>query len=142
MGSSPCFIMAMSWITATVSGHTKKMTTNAIFLVGYSLGQILCTQFWKQQYRPRNLVPWGITLMSYLMVIICALALRWLFVRENKRRDELRRQAEETGVGLSQFDDFAWFETKGEDGKITRIRVEKSLLDVTDKENLAFRYVL
>ena len=41
MGSSPCFIMAMSWITATVSGHTKKMTTNAIFLVGYSLGSLV-----------------------------------------------------------------------------------------------------
>lgn len=134
--------MAMSWITATVSGHTKKMTTNAIFLVGYSLGQILCTQFWKVQYRPRNLVPWGITLMSYLCVIIFTLALRYHFVQENKRRDALRKQAEETGIGLAQFDEFAWLETKDEEGKIMRIRVEKSLLDLTDKENLAYRYVL
>lgn len=39
------------------------MTTNAIFLVGYCIGQMLCTQFWKTQYRPRNIVPWSIQLV-------------------------------------------------------------------------------
>lgn len=76
------FVIILSWVTSTVAGHTKvsyvcissklqylvihkKTTTNGIFLVGYALGQILCTQFWKQQYRPLDSVPWGIALVSF-----------------------------------------------------------------------------
>ena len=41
------------------------MTTNAIFLVGYCVGQMLCTQFWKEKYRPRNIVPWWIQMVRF-----------------------------------------------------------------------------
>ncbi|KAI5121702.1 hypothetical protein M0805_002095 [Coniferiporia weirii] len=142
MGSSPAFIMTMSWVTSTVSGHTKKTTTTAIFLVGYALGQILCTQFWRDEYRPRNLVPWGITLMSHLCAILCTLALRSLFVRENARRDALRAEAEASGKSLAAFENFAFVETTDKDGNVIQSRVDKTFLDLTDKENLAFRYVL
>ncbi|THH12134.1 hypothetical protein EW145_g185 [Phellinidium pouzarii] len=142
LGSSPAFIMTMSWVTSTVSGHTKKTTTTAIFLVGYALGQILCTQFWLEKYRPINRVPWGITLMSHLCAILCALALRWVFVRENARRDLLQAEAEKTGKNLSAFEEFAYVETTDKDGNTIQTRVSKAYLDLTDKENLAFRYVL
>jgi hypothetical protein len=62
---------------------SQRLATNAIFMVGYALGmmmgfrgshlrplidilypgQILCTQFWKQRYKPRNYVPWSINLV-------------------------------------------------------------------------------
>ncbi|KAH8113932.1 MFS general substrate transporter [Phellopilus nigrolimitatus] len=144
LGSSPSFIMVMSWVTSTVSGHTKKTTTTAIFLVGYSLGQILCTQFWKDQYKPINRVPWGITLMSHLCSIVCVLVLRWHFVRENARRDVLREQAEAAGNRhiLAMFDEFAMVEMTDKEGCVIRKRVDKMFLDLTDTENLAFRYVL
>ena len=45
------------------SWSLQKVTTNAIFLIGYALGQTLCSQFWKLRYRPHNTVPWAITLV-------------------------------------------------------------------------------
>lgn len=161
MGSTPAFIMMMSSVTSNVSGHTKvschipfsrvfililqllqKTTTTGIFLVGYSLGQILCTQFWKQKYRPENHVPWGITLMSHLCSIICLLILRWIFVSENKRREAMKAEAISRGEGLSRFEDYAIVDTTDKDGNPIQMRVDKMYLDLTDKENLAFRYVL
>ncbi|KAI5118501.1 hypothetical protein M0805_004001 [Coniferiporia weirii] len=142
LGSSPAFIMMMSWVTSAISGHTKKTTTSAIFLIGTSLGQVLCTQFWREEYRPRNLVPWGITLMSHLATIPCTLTLRWLLGRENARREQLRAIAERTGVGKEDFEGFAYVDIRDAEGRPINTRVEKTFLDLTDKENLAFRYVL
>jgi len=136
------FIMILSWVTSTVSGHTKKMTTNAIFFVGYALGQLLCTQFWKEQYRPRNILPWSITLATYIFDMIMILVIRYVLSSENKRRDELKAQYFASGASLAEFDDFAYVDTIDAKGNVIKARVEKAMLDLTDKENLAFRYVL
>ncbi|QRV90865.1 major facilitator superfamily transporter [Ceratobasidium sp. AG-Ba] len=85
LGGAPAFVMCLGWVTVTTAGHTKKLAVNAIFLVGYSLGQILCTQFWRAQYKPRNYVPWGINLASYVGDIILILSIRYVLQKENKR---------------------------------------------------------
>ncbi|EJC99279.1 MFS general substrate transporter [Fomitiporia mediterranea MF3/22] len=141
LGSSPAYVMAMSWVTSAVSGHTKKTVVRAVFLVGGSLGQILCTQFWKDRFKPSYHVPFGIILMSHLMSIILALALRFTLVRENNRREALKRESERTGVGRERFEEWAIVEVE-KDGKVIKERVDKNYLDLTDGENLAFRYVL
>ncbi|EJD36466.1 MFS general substrate transporter [Auricularia subglabra TFB-10046 SS5] len=129
-GGAPSFVFVVTWVASTCAGHTKRLTTNTIFLIGYAVGQILCTQFWRVRYRPRNLVPWGLCLASYAGDFILILAIRTLFDRENKRRDALQRERREE-------EEFGWVEVNGE-----RKRVHKSLLDLTDCENLSFRYVL
>lgn len=130
-GGAPSFVFVVSWVTSTVAGHTKRLTTNGIFLIGYALGQILCTQFWLQKYRPRNLVPWGICLASYVGDFILLLAIRTMLSRENARRDRLQ------GGSPREEDEYGWVEVDGQKRK-----VEKSLMDLTDRENLSFRYVL
>jgi len=136
LGGAPGFVMVLSWVTSTSAGHTKKLTTNGIFLIGYALGQILCTQFWKDSYKPRNYVPWGITIGSYVGDWILLLTLRWYLQRENKRRDAMQ-----ASLGKEQ-DMFGYVERVDEKGQVVRQKVEKALLDLTDRENLAFRYVL
>lgn len=85
-------------------------------------------------------------LMSHLMAIIIALALRFLLSRENKRRDAMREESEKTGEGRERFE--SWMEVevekKDEKGGVRTVRekVDKNFLDLTDGENLAFRYVL
>jgi hypothetical protein len=32
------FVIALAWVNSSVTGHTKKTTTNAAFLIGYCLG--------------------------------------------------------------------------------------------------------
>lgn len=118
------------------------MTTNAIFLVGYAVGQTLCSQFWLEQYKPANHVPFGITLMSFLASILCTLALWYMFVQENKRRDALKAEATRSGVGIALHEEHAVIDTTDLEGKGIRKRVDKMYLDLTDGENLAFRYAL
>ncbi|KAJ3554235.1 hypothetical protein NM688_g3211 [Phlebia brevispora] len=141
-GGSPSGIITMSWISSNTSGHTKKLTTTAIYLVGYSLGQTLCSQFWLDKYKPKNHVPFGIILMSHLASILCTVALWYSFVRENKRRDALRAEALQTGIGLAAHEQTAIVDTIDVEGKGIRKRVDKMYLDLTDSENLAFRYIL
>ena len=80
--------------------------------------------------------------MSHLCAILCTIATRWVLVRENARRDALKAEAQRTGKGLSAFEETAEVETTDKDGRIIRTRVDKMYLDLTDKENLAFRYVI
>lgn len=79
--------------------------------------------------------------MSHLAAILLTLILRYQLAAENHRRDMLKAEAERTGVGAEDFEDFQVVEIM-KDGKVIRERVDKTFLDLTDRENLAFRYVL
>ena len=74
--------------------------------------------------------------------MIMILVIRHVLSSENKRRDELKAQAIASGASLAEFDDFAYVDTVDAKGNVIKTRVEKAMLDLTDKENLAFRYVL
>ena len=77
------------------------------------------------------------------MIGIALTVLLYIILRaENKRRDALKAEALATGKGVDKFEDYAYLETTDEHGNIINNRVEKAFLDMTDKENLAFRYVL
>ncbi|KAF8609182.1 MFS general substrate transporter [Ceratobasidium sp. AG-I] len=136
VGGAASFVMALAWVTVTTAGHTKKLTVNGIFLIGYALGQILCTQFWKAQYKPRNMVPWGIQVASYVVDIILLLTIRYVLQAENKRRDALQATAG------SAYEEHGYVEKVNADGQVVRQKVDRGLLDLTDRENLSFRYVL
>lgn len=111
-------------------------------MIGFALGNALGPQFWLDKYKPSNRIPWALTLMAALVSIFSTVALEFLFSRENKRRDALKAQALRSGVGLSAFDEYAFVESRDDEGKTTRRKVDKMYLDLTDGENLAFRYVL
>lgn len=172
--------MCLSWVTSTTAGHTKvrvpgdtlsrlgiqkltppiptsfqKLATNGIFLVGYALGQILCTQFWKQQYRPRNYVPWGITIGSYVGDWIILIILRVYLQRENARRDRLllagstatSSAGEESGADEKRAqhqheqhlqESYGYVERIGPDGVLVRQKVEKAFLDLTVRTVISF----
>ncbi|KAJ6507568.1 hypothetical protein DFH09DRAFT_1288977 [Mycena vulgaris] len=109
--------------------HTKKLATSRIFLIGYGLGQTLCTQFWKAQYAPKFIVPWTICLESYAADIAIVTTL-WLVLRaENARRDALA--AEKGGEGAA--DDFEYLRTVDVSGREVKVKVEKGFLDLTDR---------
>lgn len=110
-----------------------------MFLIGYALGQILAPQPWRQQYKPRNLIPWGVVLIALAGDFCFLVALRTYMVRENARRDRL--QADRTPAQIEE-ERWGWVEFVGEDGKVVKRKVDKSLMDLTDRENLNFRYCL
>ncbi|KAG9042781.1 hypothetical protein FS837_010400 [Tulasnella sp. UAMH 9824] len=129
------FIMILSLVAVVFAGHTKKMTCNAIFLVGYSIGdQMLSSQFWKEKYRPRNVVPWSILLASFAFDVLMISVIWWYLARENRRRD-----AEKLASG-KEYDEFGFIKHIQEDGSVVKLKVPIQFLDITDLENKAFRY--
>jgi len=128
------FVMILSLCTVVVAGHTKKMTVNAIFFIGYALGQMLSPQFWKIQYRPRNSVPWIILMCSYFGDIVIISGMWYYLSTENKRRD-----AEKLASG-KEYDEFGVIEMTEQDGTVKKVKVPIQFLDLTDMENKAFRY--
>jgi len=146
--------MSFSWVTATVSGHTKKVTMNAIWLLGYGVGQMVSPQPWKEAYRPRNVIPWSVLMGAWGGQIIVVLFFYYHLRAENRRRDEraaeLRAERppgdEKAGINidpeLELYGEYSWYDVPVPGGGTRRERVEKRFLDLTDMENLAFRYVL
>jgi hypothetical protein len=133
---TPGFVIALAWINSLVTGHTKKTTTNAAFLVGYCLGNLLAPLMWLDKYKPRNFVPWVIIIISYSICVVMLLAIRWRLAYENKQRDMLQAES-----GTDE-DDYGYIDEVLEDGTTVTHKVDKAFMDLTDKQNLSFRYPL
>ena len=154
LGGITAAMMSLSWVTSTVSGHTKKVTMNAIWLVGYSVGQMVSPQPWKEEYKPRNAIPWSILMASWFSQVLVIIAFYFYLKRENRKRDkrvaQLRSEHppvdETAGIGihldLEPYEEYSWVDVSVHSGGTKSERIEKRFLDMTDKENLSFRYVL
>ncbi|KAK5124163.1 hypothetical protein LTR85_001866 [Meristemomyces frigidus] len=110
------FVMILSMSTANTAGHTKKVLTNAVLFLGYCTGNIAGTS----QAPGYALGIWSM-IVSHLIEVCIVLALRFVLSRENKRRDRIQSQME---GGL-----------EGRDLDAT------AFSDMTDRENLNFRYI-
>ncbi|KAJ7061092.1 major facilitator superfamily domain-containing protein [Mycena amicta] len=129
------FVLSLSWLSSVTAGHTKRVTTNAIMLGAYCIGNAAGPFMWQQQYKPRNHVPWTIIGVCYACCMLLVLVIRQLLVAENKRRD-LAQPTEDA----DPYDD-VYVERIGADGKMRRVKVDKEYLDLTDRQNRDFRYV-
>ncbi|KAM5541010.1 hypothetical protein V8D89_005321 [Ganoderma adspersum] len=127
------FVLSLSWISSVTAGHTKRVTTNAIMLIAYCVGNATAPFMWQAKYVPRNHVPWTIIGIVYVICPLLLLYIRSLLARENKRRD-----AEPVD---EKYDD-VYIEVVLPDGTRTERRVDKEFLDLTDIQNRDFRYVL
>jgi len=127
------FVLSLSWVSQTTAGHTKRITTNAIMLGAYCVGNAAGPFMWQARYQPRNHIPWIVIGSCYVACPVILLAIRALLVRENKRRDQEPPDDAYDDVYLQQID---------MDGNIVEKRVDKAFLDLTDRQNRDFRYVL
>lgn len=126
------FALALSWVSQTTAGHTKRVTTNAVMLSAYCIGNAAGPFMWKAKYKPRNHVPWVIIGICFVSCMILLFSIRVLLSRENKRRDTEPRD--------NSYDDV--YVTKIDEGNRVEIKVSKEFLDLTDRQNRDFRYVL
>ncbi|OOO08411.1 major facilitator superfamily MFS_1 [Aspergillus oryzae] len=115
------FVLVLSMQVANTAGHTKKVVTNAVLFLGYCTGNIAGPFFYKESQKPTySLGIWSMIvshLIEAVLISILGLLLRW----ENKKRDKIQSQME---GGL-----------EGRDLDAT------AFLDLTDRENLNFRYI-
>ncbi|KAK0497020.1 major facilitator superfamily domain-containing protein [Armillaria luteobubalina] len=116
------FPIFLGWVSGLTSGHTKRITTNALAL-----------SYGKRKYQPRNHVPWTLIAACNLASGILLLILRFMLATENKRRD--MNQHDDT------YDD-VYVTHVNADGTTEERKVDKAFLDLTDIQNKDFRYLL
>ncbi|OAA35722.1 Major facilitator superfamily domain, general substrate transporter [Beauveria brongniartii RCEF 3172] len=111
------FILSLGLNAANTAGHTKKVVTNALAFIAYCTSNIIAPQFFKSHQAP--LYPLGVAaiLASYVLAMIIISLYALYCWRENRRRDAIDVAA-------------------GADGHI-----DTDFRDLTDKENIHFRYV-
>ena len=116
-------VLILSLISANTAGYSKKVTVNAVNLIAYCVGNLVGPQTFQAKdapdYHPAKIamcVCFGICMLVFLII-------RWCYVRENTRRDVLMHSGDV-------------------DANRTYTDKEAAELDLTDRENLSFRYSL
>lgn len=123
------FTIFLGWVSSITSGHTKRITTNGIVLCSYAIGNAVSQFMWKAQYQPRNHVPWAVITSCNFAAGIALVVLRFMLASENTKRE---RETPDDRHDAVYIVDESGVERK----------VDKAFLDLTDKENRDFRYVL
>lgn len=113
------YTMCTSLPMANTSGHSKKVTLNAMFFLGYCVGNILGPQVFRANDAPEYHRGYIGLLASMIVGAVCITAYGLICRFENMRRDKLQ-------VGAPEL-------TEEE-------RREEAFSDKTDKEKLNFRY--
>ncbi|KAG5362762.1 putative transporter [Yarrowia sp. B02] len=110
------FICILSSVASNTAGHTKKVTVNAILLIGYCVGNLIGPQTFRASDAPAY-VPAKVSMVVLFCVAIALTGVIMLVnIRENKKRD-----------------DEGCFATTEQLEKI-------QCQDLTDKQNRYFRY--
>ncbi|KAF4634854.1 hypothetical protein G7Y89_g3238 [Cudoniella acicularis] len=108
--------LVYSWIGSNVAGHSKKVTSNAMLLMAYSLGNILGPLSFRNGDAPDYLPAKLAMVVTSVFAMCMCLTLRGYYMWQNRRRDNAASQVETT-------DNFEFS-------------------DLTDRENMMFRYRL
>lgn len=130
------FAIFLSWVGMSTSGHTKRITVNAVVLIAYSVGNAAGPFIWQAKYKPRNRVPFVIISACSVGSAVTLFAIRQYLASQNRKKDE---QAAADG-GEEKYDEV--YITVVEDGKTVERKVDKAFQDLTDLQNPEFRYVL
>ncbi|KAF5246459.1 hypothetical protein FANTH_6831 [Fusarium anthophilum] len=111
------YVVALGINSANTAGHTKKVTVNALIFVAYCVSNIIGPQFFKAAQAPLYPLGMGAILCSYglamVIIILYGLYCWW----ENRRRDAVDNESD------------------------TAVHTDTDFRDLTDKQNIHFRYV-
>ncbi|KAK8037534.1 allantoate permease of the major facilitator superfamily [Apiospora marii] len=131
------YIIALGWTTSTAAGYTKKLTRNVMFMMGYSVGNLVSPQIWVPSQGPRYYGAWAsMIIVSWVGTPAILWVIRFILARRNKERLEwiaTLSDDERDGGFVEQVD---------EAGQIVRVKVDMAVLDLTDLENKFFIYPL
>ncbi|EED19824.1 putative allantoate permease of the major facilitator superfamily [Talaromyces stipitatus ATCC 10500] len=130
------YIIALGWTTSTASGYTKKLLRNVMFMVGYSIANIISPQIWAARDAPRYYPAWIVQIViSWVGTPVILLVIRFILSRRNKERRAwiLQQQASRAVGVVKQVDD---------EGQVVQTTVDLAFLDLTDLENKYFIYPL
>ncbi|KAJ9242038.1 hypothetical protein DTO169E5_3259 [Paecilomyces variotii] len=108
--------------SSNVAGSTKKITVSCIQTIAYTVGNIISPHTFQAKDAPRYLPAKISITIIYFLITVDLLVIRWVATRENERRDREKEVLEREGAYVVQDN--------------------QEFLDLTDRENREFRYVL
>ncbi|KAK7421714.1 hypothetical protein QQZ08_009802 [Neonectria magnoliae] len=130
------YIIALGWTNSTAAGYTKKLTRNVMFMLGYSVGNLVSPQIWVQSAGPRYYGAWAsMIVVSWFGTPVILWIIQFILSRRNKERQEYL-------ANLSEDERDGYVEQVDETGEVVRVKVELAMLDLTDLENKHFIYPL
>nr|QFR37106.1 MFS transporter [Cyberlindnera americana] len=116
-------ICYLSLFSSNVAGHTKKITVNAIYLIGYCVGNLIGPQTFRSSDAP-SYSPAKITMVvCYGVALVILFWTYWSYWSENKQRAAMRAEREKNGIYEEEMENLEF-------------------ADLTDKENPHFVYAL
>lgn len=131
------YIIGLSLSQATAAGYTKRLTRTVMFMLAYGIGNIVSPQMWRPQYSPRYRLPWIIQIVfSWFLAPGVLLLIRFILSRRNKERLTLLKE------GTIDELDYGYIDSVDDEGTTVKRKVDVSMLDLTDLENLRFIYPL
>ncbi|KAL4779957.1 major facilitator superfamily domain-containing protein [Aspergillus varians] len=128
------YIIALGWTSSTAAGHTKKIVRNGMFMIGYSVGNLVSPQIWVPSKAPRYYGAWiSMIVVSWVGTPAILWVIHWILVKRNRERKALL-------VDLPEDETEGCVEHVDETGVVVRRKVDMAMLDLTDLENKAFIY--
>lgn len=112
--------MLYSWNSANTAGYTKRIGRNCLTMVAFALGALIGPQLFRTGDAPRYIRAKVTLLVIECVCIPLVLAVTLVSKRENRKKDALLKDQEDL-----------WLEEKGDNYQF---------LDLSDKENVQFRY--
>lgn len=113
-------VLEMSWLTSAIAGHTKKVTATAMFYIGFAIGNMIGPFLFPPADQPLYTHGSIVLICCYASITALALILRFMFIRENNRRDLLNGKVSAESTDYEKM----------------------AFMDLTDKQNANFRYAI
>jgi ACS family allantoate permease-like MFS transporter len=104
----------------STSGHTKRVTVNAVVLIAYNAGSAAGSFIWQEKYKPRNRVPFAIMSACSVVSGFTLFITRQYLAYQNKRRDE---EAAARTITEDKYDEV--YISVMEDGKAVEKKVDR-----------------
>ncbi|KAL4968172.1 pantothenate transporter [Aspergillus stella-maris] len=117
---SPVMVVSLSLMASNIKGTTKKAAVSNGYFIAYAVAAVAAPQLWQTKDAPRYIKGVVADIVCFGCIIAVFGVYAWLVGRENRRRERLEGEG---GVGQVQ-------EGAGREGK----------KDLTDREDLSFRY--
>ncbi|OQE15678.1 hypothetical protein PENSTE_c027G09092 [Penicillium steckii] len=111
-------VLLMSLLSRNVAGQTKKSVSTASLFLAWAVGNMIGPQVFQSKDAPRYFTCFSVHMGCYGCIIILLGILRWHLRCENIKRDLLQE----------------------EDWRASEANLGNAFDDLTDKENLSFRY--
>ncbi|RYP68866.1 hypothetical protein DL771_006405 [Monosporascus sp. 5C6A] len=112
--------LGLSLMSRNVGGQTKKSVTVATNFIFWSAGNTIGPQVFLAREAPKYYTAFATHLVCYSLLVVVLFLFRWHLVRQNKKRDDI------AAAGVAE----------ARDENMTH-----AFEDLTDRENLNFRYV-